>query len=122
MSSRWTLPIGSPSPSDPLLTDFCWRCGQVFTGTSYARQLAVHEAHCVIPGAAPLTSLVGEIVGKPLSGVPHAREFRNLHEPICRGTDEAARILALKSSEQVLRMKPFGFTGLNVLRRTRGMH
>ena len=122
MSSRWTLPIGSPSPSDPLLTDFCWR-------TSYARQLAGHEAHCAIPGAAPLTSLVGETVVKPVSGVLN-RRVRNISttpgsSAICMSVSVEGRtrlhalaLLALKSSEPALRMKPFGFPGLNVLRRT----
>ena len=93
MSSRWTLPIGSPSPSDPLLTDFCWR-------TSYARQLAGHEAHCAIPGAAPPHIPCRRNCGKTCEWrfkqegkkhFHHAREFRNLHERICRGTDEATR-------------------------------
>ena len=37
----------------PLLTDWCWRCGTVFSGPSYARQLAGHEAYCKVPGAPP---------------------------------------------------------------------
>ena len=77
----------------------------------------------------PLTSLVGETVGKPLSGVLN-RRVRNISttpgsSAICMSVFLEGRtrlhvlaLLALKSSEQVLRMKPFGFTGPNVLRRT----
>ena len=77
----------------------------------------------------PLTSLVGETVGKPLSGVLN-RRVRNISttpgsSAICMSVFLEGRtrlhvlaLLALKSSEQVLRTKPFGFTGPNVLRRT----
>ena len=42
-SSRWRRPLGAPLPI----------CGRVFSGSSYARQLAGHEAHCKVPGASP---------------------------------------------------------------------
>jgi rubrerythrin len=98
-------PICHPDGHFPLdllapLTPFLRRCGQVFTGTSYARQLAGHEAHCVIPGAAPPHIPCRRNCGKTFEWrfkqegkkhFHHAREFRNLHERISRGTDEATR-------------------------------
>ena len=52
-SRRWLHPLNSPPPVDPLLVDHCWRCGKVFSGPSYARQLAGHEAYCKVAGDAP---------------------------------------------------------------------
>ena len=52
-SARWLLPFNSPSPVSPLFVDHCWRCGRVFSGPSYARQLAGHEGQCKTQGAPP---------------------------------------------------------------------
>ena len=45
-SARWLLPLAAPPPVHPLQVDHCCRCGRVFSGPSYARRLAVHEAYC----------------------------------------------------------------------------
>ena len=89
-----------PLPISPLLVDHCWRCGRVFSGSSYARQLAGHEAHCKIPGAPPAhiwcrnncgRSFPWKFTDTPGKHNHHAREARNLHEKICRGSDELTR-------------------------------
>lgn len=99
-SSRWVLPVGSPTPNDPLLTDWCWRCGQVFSGESYARQLAGHEGYCKVPGAPPANIPCRRNCGVTFQWrfadgkrkqAHHAREFRNKHEKICRGTPQLTR-------------------------------
>ena len=87
--SRWLLPVGSPSPCDPLLTDYCWKCGIVYSGPSYARQLAGHEAYCSVPSAPPPslpcrrncgTSFEWQWPKGQRKQAHHAREFRNKHE------------------------------------------
>ena len=45
-SCRWLIPMASPPPVNPLQIDHCWKCGRVFSGESFARQLAGHEAYC----------------------------------------------------------------------------
>ena len=67
--SRWLLPVGSPAPNDPLQTDWCWRCGAVFSGGNYAHQLAGHEGQCDAAGAPPPPFLAGIVVVRLLSGV-----------------------------------------------------
>ena len=52
-SKRWIECCDAPAQVPAILTDHCWRCGEVFTGPSHARSLAGHEAHCVVPGAPP---------------------------------------------------------------------
>ena len=52
-SARWLSPMNVPAAIDPLLIDHCWRCGRVYSGPSYARELPGHEAHCKIAGAPP---------------------------------------------------------------------
>ena len=98
--TRWHLPVGSPSPSDPLLTDFCWKRGLVYSGPSYARQLAGHEAYCSVPSAPPPSLPCRHNCGASFEWqwptgkrkqAHHAREYRNKHEKICRGSDEATR-------------------------------
>ena len=98
--SRWLLTVGSPSPSHPLLTDCCWKCGIVYSGPSYARQLAGHEAYCSVPSAPPPSLPCRHNCGASFEWqwpkgqgkqAHHAREFRNKHEKICRGSDEATR-------------------------------
>ena len=43
----------APPPVHPLQVDHCCRCGRVFSGPSYARQLAGHEAYCKATGRLP---------------------------------------------------------------------
>ena len=99
-SPRWLLPLGAPQVIDPLLLDSCWRCGQVYSGPSYSRKLAGHEGYCKVPGAPPAQIPCRLKCGKmfawrfPAPGKKHfhhAREFRNLHEKNCRGSDELTR-------------------------------
>ena len=98
--SRWLLPVGSPAPSDPLLTDSCWKCGVVYSGPSHARQLAGHEAYCAVPSAPPPSIPCRHNCGAVFEWqwpkgkrkqAHHPREYRNKHEKICRGSDEATR-------------------------------
>jgi hypothetical protein len=100
-SPRWQVPVGSPAPSDPLLTDWCWRCGQLYSGPFYARQLAGHEAFCKVPGAPPpsipcrrgcgITFPWQFPKGKRKQAHHTRREFRNKHEKICQGNPELTR-------------------------------
>ncbi|CAK9016044.1 unnamed protein product [Durusdinium trenchii] len=100
-SPRWLLPVGSPAPCDPLLTDHCWRCGKVYTGLSHARQLAGHEAYCKVPGAPPASIPCRRGCGRSFEWrfaegkrkqAHHAREFRHTHEKICRGSEALTRV------------------------------
>ena len=100
MSSRWLLPCDVPPPPPAILADNCWRCGKVYSGPSHARSLAGHEAHCKVPGAPPAFIPCRHNCGKQFAWQfatgkrkqpHHAREFRNTHERICRGTDELTR-------------------------------
>ena len=99
-SQRWHLPVGSPAPCDPLLTDWCWRRGTVYSGPSYARQLAGHEAYCKVPGAPPPSlprrkncgvSFPWQFPKGKRKQAHHAREFRKKHEKNCRGSPELTR-------------------------------
>ena len=96
-SARWLIPLKGPPPVNPLLVDHCWRCGVVYSGPSYARQLAGHEAYCKIEGAPPSHIPCRNNCGKQFPWKfanaqhktrHHARELRNLHEKICRGSPE----------------------------------
>ena len=120
-STRWSLPVGSPTPSDPLNTDFCWRCGQVYSGPSYARQLAGHERGCKVPGPPPPHIPCRKLCGKTFSwrfptpgkrAFHHAREYRNMHESICRGSTELTLTCPFceKNLENPSRMKLFCYT------------
>ena len=99
-SKRWLERCDAPAAVPSILTDHCWRCGQVFTGPSHARALAGHEAHCKVPGAPPPFICCRHGCGKQFKWQfstgkrkqpHHAREFRNTHERICRGEDELTR-------------------------------
>ena len=99
-SKRWLERCDAPAAVPSILTDRCWRCGQVFTGPSHARALAGHEAHCKVPGAPPPFICCRHGCGKQFKWQfstgkrkqpHHAREFRNTHERICRGEDELTR-------------------------------
>ena len=100
-SARWLVPAGAPEPVSPLSVDHCWRCGRVFSGDSYGRQLAGHEAYCKIPGAPPAHIPCRRKCGRTFpwrsssqqgKHKHHAREARNLHEKICRGSEELTRV------------------------------
>ena len=100
-SSRWLIPLGVPLPVDPLLVDNCWRCGRVYSGSSYARQLAGHEAHCKVEGTPPTHITCRWNCGRqfrwrrtntPGKHEHHAREARNMHEKICRGSEALTRV------------------------------
>jgi ribonuclease HI len=99
-SERWLQQVDGPPPADPLTTDHCWRCGRVFTGVSSARGLAGHEAYCKVPGAPPPSIPCRHACGKTFAWrfntgaakqFHHAREYRNMHEKVCRGTDLLTR-------------------------------
>ena len=96
-SQRWLHPVGVPLPVDPTHIDKCWKCGKVYSGPSYAHALAGHEAHCKVPGAPPSHIVCRKGCGKQfewrratgLRKQPHhAREYRHMHEKICRGSVE----------------------------------
>ena len=95
-SQRWLSPLNEAPPVKPLHMDHCWRCNRVYSGPSHARQLAGHEAYCKVPGAPPPYILCRNGCGKRFAWqsddgskkrVHHAREWRNLHEKICRGSE-----------------------------------
>ena len=52
-SRRWLTPCDTPEEVPAIMSDHCWRCGKVYTGSSHARSLAGHEAYCKVPGAPP---------------------------------------------------------------------
>lgn len=82
--------------------DWCWRCGQVFNGESYAGTLAGHEGFCKVPGAPPASipckqcavTFEWRFAHGKRKQAHHAREFRHQRETICRGTPELTYSLA----------------------------
>ena len=98
-SKRWLAPINAPPQVDPLLIDHCWRCGRVYSGPKYARQLAGHEAYCTVSGAPPSHIPCRRKCGRTFPWTfavegktrHHAREARSMHEKICRGSEELTR-------------------------------
>ena len=100
-SFRWLAPLSAPLPVDTLMVDHCWRCKKVYSGPSYARQLAGHQARCKVEGTPPShiccrftcgRQFAWKFTGTPGKHEHHAREARNKHEKICRGTEALTRI------------------------------